>query len=106
MTEQAQTSTPSQFAFQSGALQGIVNGQSDNWFVGNTTASIEEVEDAYDEWVTEEVGTDHSGTQIFAIDDAPRVDCLISEERRSSAGAYAGVLHLAAWLSTLTFFLV
>jgi hypothetical protein len=49
MTEdQAQ---PSQFAYQSGVLAGIVNGQNDNWFgfVDNTTVKIEEVEE---DWTT------------------------------------------------------
>ena len=46
MTETAQ---PSLVAFQSGALQGIVNGSSDQWFIGNTTATIEEVYDDLDD---------------------------------------------------------
>ncbi len=44
------------YAFQPGAFQGIVNGQSDQWFVDNTTASVEEVTDDQDDWWTEDVG--------------------------------------------------
>ena len=43
------------YAFQPGAFQGIVNGQSDQWFVDNTTASVEEVTDDQDDWWTEDV---------------------------------------------------
>ena len=75
MTETAQ---PSQFAFQPGALHGIVNGQTERWFIGEpeiaSTTTIEEVNDD-DWWTAENVGmitesaSSSSGTQLFAITD-------------------------------------
>ena len=86
MTDTAQ---PSQFAFQSGALQGIVNGQSEQWFVGNTTATIEEVNDDLDDWWTEDVGATtgsvSSGAQIFALtDELPRIQTTSKGIRNST----------------------
>ena len=51
MIEQAQSSQPNAFNYQAGALQGIVNGQADTWYLTSTTAQIEEV----DEWMTQDV---------------------------------------------------
>ena len=42
MTE---TAYPDQYAFQPGVLQGIVTGHDDRWFVGNTTATVEELDE-------------------------------------------------------------
>ena len=70
MTEQAQQ-PPDTFAFQPGALQGIVNGQGDTWYYagGNSGVTIEEIEE--DEWETTEVHTtsSSSGSQALALKD-------------------------------------
>ena len=68
MTE---TTQPGQYAFQPGVFQGIVTGHDDTWFVGNTTATVEEVDEG--DWWTEDVGTatgsTPTGVQMFAISD-------------------------------------
>ena len=43
--------------FQPGAFQGIVNGQSDNWYIGDSTVTVEEVTDDQDGWWTENSST-------------------------------------------------
>ena len=58
------------FAFQPGALQGIIHGQSDAWFTGGSGITIEEIND--DEWVTETEGANSasSGTHVLVLTDA------------------------------------
>ena len=67
MTEQTQP--PSVFAFQPGALQGIINGHSDTWFAGDSGVIIEEINE--DEWETEDytegMNSASSGTQVLAL---------------------------------------
>ena len=63
-----------QYAFQPGVFQGIVNGHADTWFVGNTTATIEEIGETDDsDWWTEHdgraTGSIPTGVQVFAISD-------------------------------------
>ena len=64
MTEQT-AQPPNTFAFQPGALQGIVNGRSDTWYYAgeNTGVTIEELEE--DEWETP--GAASSGSQALAL---------------------------------------
>ena len=70
MTEQTQP--PNMFAFQPGALQGIINGQSDTWFTGDSGVIIEEINE--DEWETEDctegMNSASSGTQALALTNA------------------------------------
>ena len=85
MTE---TGYPDQYAFQPGVFQGIVTGQDERWFVGNTTAKVEEVDD--DDWWTEEVGTASgstpSGVQMFAISDETPNSETIARTQTTSKG--------------------
>ena len=71
MTESTSTD---QYAFKPGVFQGIVNGHADTWFVGNTSPTIEEIDETGDsDWWTEHdgraTGSIPTGVQVFAISD-------------------------------------
>ena len=89
------TSQPSQFNFQPGAFSGIVNGQRDNWFIGNTTAVVEEIEED-DGWWTDQSGrtpaSGSGGTGMFAVTDKKE-----EPKPQSSSGIRGQTLMFPSW---------